>query len=237
MENKSLEQRMETEPVHRVILSLAAPTVLSMLVISAYSIVDTFFVTRLGSRATGAVGITFALVAWIQAVGYTVGMGAGSLVSRLLGKKEKEQAEQIANSAIMSGLLLGLISLGAGLIFLTPLLKLSGATTELLPYAREYALFVLLSAPFTIETLVLGTLLRAQGRAKASMAGMVTGGILDIILTPVFLFVLNLGVKGAALAAFIGQAVAAMVLGGCFWHGRLKLNGKKQSKNFFKIKD
>ena len=228
---------METEPVHRVILSLAVPTVLSMLVISAYSIVDTFFVTRLGSRATGAVGITFALVAWIQAVGYTVGMGAGSLVSRLLGKKEKEQAEQIANSAIMSGLLLGLISLGAGLIFLTPLLKLSGATTELLPYAREYALFVLLSAPFTIETLVLGTLLRAQGRAKASMAGMVTGGILDIILTPVFLFVLNLGVKGAALAAFIGQAVAAMVLGGCFWHGRMKLNGKKQSKNFFKIKD
>ena len=97
MENKSLEQRMETEPVHRVILSLAAPTVLSMLVISAYSIVDTFFVTRLGSRATGAVGITFALVAWIQAVGYTVGMGAGSLVSRLLGKKEKEQAEQIFN--------------------------------------------------------------------------------------------------------------------------------------------
>ena len=132
MENKSLEQRMETETVHRVILSLAAPTVLSMLVISAYSIVDTFFVTRLGSRATGAVGITFALVAWIQAAGYTVGMGAGSLVSRLLGKKEKEQAEQIANSAIMSGLLLGLISLGAGLIFLTPLLKLSGATTELL---------------------------------------------------------------------------------------------------------
>ena len=237
MENKSLEQRMETEPVHRVILSLAAPTVLSMLVISAYSIVDTFFVTRLGSRATGAVGITFALVAWIQAVGYTVGMGAGSLVSRLLGKKEKEQAEQIANSAIMSGLLLGLISLVAGLIFLTPLLKLSGATTELLPYAREYALFVLLSAPFTIETLVLGTLLRAQGRAKASMAGMVTGGILDIILTPVFLFVLNLGVKGAALAAFIGQAVAAMVLQGCFRHGRMKLDGKKQSKNFFKIKD
>ena len=237
MENKSLEQRMETEPVHRVILSLAAPTVFSMLVISAYSIVDTFFVTRLGSRATGAVGITFALVAWIQAVGYTVGMGAGSLVSRLLGKKEKEQAEQIANSAIMSGLLLGLISLVAGLIFLTPLLKLSGATTELLPYAREYALFVLLSAPFTIETLVLGTLLRAQGRAKASMAGMVTGGILDIILTPVFLFVLNLGVKGAALAAFIGQVVAAMVLGGCFRHGRMKLNGKKQSKNFFKIKD
>ena len=243
MENKSLEQRMETEPVHRVILSLAAPTVLSMLVISAYSIVDTFFVTRLGSRATGAVGITFALVAWIQAVGYTVGMGAGSLVSRLLGKKEKEQAEQIANSAIMSGLLLGHISLGAGLIFLTPLLKLSGATTELLPDAREYALFVLLSAPFTIETLVLGTLLRAQGRAKASMAGMVTGGILDIILTPVFLFVLNLGVKGAALAAFIGQAVAAMVLGGCFWHGRMKLRGKLQSENrkwgkkYFKIKD
>lgn len=243
MENKNLKQRMETEPVHRVILSLAAPTVLSMLVISAYSIVDTFFVTRLGSRATGAVGITFALVAWIQAVGYTVGMGAGSLVSRLLGKKEKEQAEQIANSAIMSGLLLGLISLGAGLIFLTPLLKLSGATTELLPDAREYALFVLLSAPFTIETLVLGTLLRAQGRAKASMAGMVTGGILDIILTPVFLFVLNLGVKGAALAAFIGQAVAAMVLGGCFWHGRLKLRGKLQSENrkwgkkYFKIKN
>lgn len=89
MENKSTEQRMETEPVHRVILSLAVPTVLSMLVISAYSIVDTFFVTRLGSRATGAVGITFALVAWIQAVGYTVGMGAGSLVSRLLERKKR----------------------------------------------------------------------------------------------------------------------------------------------------
>lgn len=233
MSNKNLEQKMETEPVHRVILSLAVPTVLSMLVISAYSIVDTFFVTRLGSRATGAVGITFALVAWIQAVGYTVGMGAGSLVSRLLGKKEKEQAEQIANAAIMSGLLLGLISLGAGLIFLTLLLKLSGATTELLPNAREYAIFVLLSAPFTIETLVLGTLLRAQGRAKASMAGIVTGGILDIILTPLFLFALNLGVKGAALAALIGQAVAAIILGCCFWHGRIRLRGKK----YFNIKD
>ena len=85
MENKSLEQRMETEPVHRVILSLAAPTVLSMLVISAYSIVDTFFVTRLGSRATGAVGITFALVAWIQAVGYTV-----TAVSAYFYKWERE---------------------------------------------------------------------------------------------------------------------------------------------------
>lgn len=238
MENKNLEYRMETEPVHRVILSLAAPTVLSMLVISAYSIVDTFFVTRLGSRATGAVGITFALVAWIQAVGYTVGMGAGSLVSRLLGKKEKEQAEQAAKSAIMLGLLLGLISLGAGLIFLTPLLQLSGATAEMLPYAEEYAVFVLVAAPFTIETLVLSTLLRAQGRAKASMAGIITGGILDMILTPVFLFALKLGVKGAAVAALIGQAAAAIILGCCFWHDRMKQCKKKQSgKKYFKIKD
>ena len=216
MENKNLEQRMETEPVHRVILSLAAPTVLSMLVISAYSIVDTFFVTRLGSRATGRWELH---LHWWH--GYRqwaiLLVWGGKPCFKASWKERKEQAEQIANSTIMSGLLLGLISLGGRSdFFLTPLLKLSGATTELLPDAREYALFVLLSAPFTIETLVLGTLLRAQGKAKASMAGMVTGGILDIILTPVFLFVLNLGVKGAALAAFIGQAVAAMVLGRLF---------------------
>lgn len=108
MENKSLEQRMETEPVHRVILSLAAPTVLSMLVISAYSIVDTFFVTRLGSRATGAVGITFALVAWIQAVGYTVGMGAGSLVSRLLGRKKKSRQSRLQFRQLCQGCCLDL---------------------------------------------------------------------------------------------------------------------------------
>ena len=108
MENKSLEQRMETEPVHRVILSLAAPTVLSMLVISAYSIVDTFFVTRLGSRATGAVGITFALVAWIQAVGYTVGMGAEALFQGSLERKKKSRQSRLQIRQLCQGCCLDL---------------------------------------------------------------------------------------------------------------------------------
>ena len=108
MENKNLEQRMETEPVHRVILSLAAPTVLSMLVISAYSIVDTFFVTRLGSRATGAVGITFALVAWIQAVGYTVGMEREALFQGFLERKKKSRQSRLQIRQLCQGCCLDL---------------------------------------------------------------------------------------------------------------------------------
>ena len=153
-------KRMTTEPVSRVVLSMGIPAVIGMLVTSIYNSADTYFVGQLGTSASGAVGVVFSLMNIIQAVGFTIGQGASSLISRRLGEKDYAHANRIASTALLLAAAFGLIILGAGLIFLDPFMRLLGATETMLPHAKAYANYILIAAPFMVISFVMNNLSR-----------------------------------------------------------------------------
>jgi len=213
MEQNEKYIQMTTAPVGRLIGRLAVPTVITMLITSVYNMADTFFVGQLdNTSATGAVGVVFSFMAIIQACGFMFGQGSGNFISRALGRQERESAEKMASVAFFSSLLAGCAITVLGLIFLNPLARLLGATDTILPYAREYLSIILLGAPWMTAALTLNNQLRFQGAAFYSMIGIGSGGILNIILDPVFIFGLDMGVTGAAVATVISQAVSFILL-------------------------
>lgn len=207
-------------PIPSLVTRLAIPTVISMLVTSIYNMADTFFVSQLGTSASGAVGIVFSLMAIIQAVGFTLGMGAGSLVSRSLGAGKTEDAHSIASVAFFSSIAGGTVIALGGLLFNDQLMSLLGATPTILPYAKDYGRYILLGAPVMCSSFVLNNLLRSQGRAALSMIGLTAGGILNIILDPIFIFVLKMGIAGAAVATLTSQCVSFLILFSMFLRGK-----------------
>ncbi|MCM1161664.1 MAG: MATE family efflux transporter [Roseburia sp.] len=210
-ENQQYIKMTETK-IPKLIISLAIPTIISMLITSVYNMADTFFVSRLGASASGAIGIVFSLMAIIQAVGFTLGMGSGSTISRLLGQQKKEEAEAIASSGFLASIVFGGLLLVEGLYYLEKLMSLLGSTDTILPYACEYGRYILLAAPIMSASFVLNNLLRAEGKAGLAMFGITTGGILNIILDPIFIFGLKLGISGAAIATALSQCVSFGIL-------------------------
>lgn len=203
---------MTTAPLPGLIGTLAVPTIVSMMITSIYNMADTFFVGRIGTSAQGAVGVVFSLMAIIQALGFTFGSGAGNYISRLLGRKDRALASRVAATGFFSALGVGLVLAVLGLVFLDPLVRLLGATDTILPYARDYARYILLGAPYMAASLVLNNLLRYQGSAFYSMLGIATGAVLNIALDPIFIFVLDLKTGGAALATILSQLVSFLIL-------------------------
>lgn len=203
---------MTQSKIQPLIMKMAVPTIISMVVTSIYNIGDTYFVSQLGTSASGAVGVIFPLMAIIQALGFTVGMGSGSVCSRLLGEKENERADSIAASAVALSLILGAIVLVIGSAVAEPLVMLLGATETIKPYALDYSRYILLGAPIMTGSYVLNNLLRAQGKAKLAMFGIASGGILNLALDPLFIFVFGLGTAGAAIATVISQLIGFIVL-------------------------
>ena len=203
---------MTKAPIPGLIVSLALPAVASMLVSALYNMTDTFFVSKLGSSATGAVGIVFPVMVLIQAAGFAVGQGAGSIISRRLGEGAARQADQAASGALLLALLLGVLVAALGLAFLGPVLSLLGATPTMLPHARDYARYILLAAPLTAGAFVLNNTLRAEGKTKRAMVGIVAGSIVNVALDPLFIFVLGWGTAGNAIATAIGQGVSFALL-------------------------
>ena len=224
MEQTSKDQaqyeKMTKTPVSKLIISLAIPTTVSMLVSSIYNMADTFFVSKLGTSATGAVGIVFSLMAIVQAVGFTLGMGAGSTISRLLGQQKQKQANIIGSTAFFSAIGFGLLLTIFGLAFVDGLMHLLGATPTILPYARGYAQYILFGAPVMCASFVLNNILRSEGKAALSMIGLTLGGVLNMVLDPIFIFTLGLGISGAAIATLISQCVSFAILLYCFLAGK-----------------
>ena len=209
-------EKMTTQPIPKLITTLAVPTIISMLITSIYNMADTFFVSRLGTSATGAVGIVFSLMAIIQAVGFTLGIGSGSLISRLLGAREHEEAEKIASTGFFAAIAFGLALTVFGLIFIDPLMASLGATKTILPYARDYAKYILLGAAIMSSSFVLNNVLRSEGKATLAMVGITAGGLLNIVLDPIFIFTFHLGIAGAAIATILSQIISFLILLGCF---------------------
>lgn len=216
-------------PVHRIVIKMAIPTIISMMVTGVYNIVDTYFVGQLDTQSTAAVGVVFSVVFFIQACGFFFGHGSGNYISRELGARRRENAVKMASNGFFYSFLLGMAILIAGLLFLKPLSVLLGSTPTILPYTEQYLGIVLLSAPFHTASLTLNNQMRLQGNAAYSMIGIVSGAILNILLDPVFIFLLGMGIKGAAWATVVGQVVSFLIL---FFMARHKKNIGIFFKNF-----
>ncbi|MGN1148382.1 MAG: MATE family efflux transporter [Lachnospiraceae bacterium] len=215
MKSETKEQqyiRMTTTPVGKLIITLGIPTTISMLVTNIYNLVDTYFVSTLGNSASGAVGVVFALMGLIQAFGFTFGMGSGSILSRKLGKGNVEGARVTASTGFTMAFLCGVCILFLGLIFISPLMILLGSTETILPFATEYAKFILIAAPAMTCSCVLNNVLRYEGKAMFSMFGLVTGAILNILGDFIFMEILEMGIAGAGLSTMLSQYVSVAVL-------------------------
>ena len=203
---------MANAPVGRVISKLAVPTIISMLVTSIYNMADTFFVSQLGTSASGAVGIIFSAMAIIQALSFMVGIGSGNYIARLIGAGNRELAEKLASIAFFTGFGMGLVITILGTANIHALVMMLGSTVTIAPYAEAYASYILLAAPFMMTSFIMNNILRFQGKALFAMVGITTGGILNIVLDPVFIFGMGMGTAGAALATGISQFVSFCIL-------------------------
>lgn len=222
--------KMVNTPVSKLIATLAIPTVISMLVTAIYNIADTFFVSHISMEASAAVGIVFPIMSIIQACGFTLGMGAGSLVSIRLGQKRNEEANVIASTALFSALGIGLLVTIFGNLFSSQFLSLVGASEAVLPYAQAYARYIFWGAPFMCASFVLNNVLRSEGKAFFSMIALTSGGVLNIALDPLFIYGLHLGISGAAIATLVSQFVSFCIL--LSWFLRKKAVCHMSIKNF-----
>lgn len=199
-------------PVSRVILTMAVPTIVSMLVTCFYVIVDTYFVGQLNTQSTAAVGIVFPLMSLIQAIGSFFGHGSGAYMSRELGARRTDSASSMATTGLVYALFTGVLIAVGALLFLRPLSLLLGSTSTSLPFTEQYMAIILLGAPFQIASFTLNSQLRMQGNARYAMWGIISGALLNVVLDPILIFGCNLGLRGAALATVIGQTVSVVIL-------------------------
>lgn len=189
---------LTTTPVPRLITSLAVPTIISMLVTSFYNMADTYFVGKINTQSTAAVGIVFSVMSIIQAVGFFFGHGSGNYISRKLGAQETESAEKMASTGFFFALFIGAALAVLGLLFLTPLSLALGSTPTILPYTERYLGIILLGTPFMTASLVLNNQIRFQGNAAYAMVGIVSGAVINVVLDPILIFVCDMGISGAA---------------------------------------
>lgn len=211
---------MTQSPIPGLVLRLSVPTVISMLVTSLYNMVDTYYVGMLkNTNATAAVGAVFSFMTLIQAFGFFFGHGSGNYISRKLGAREGDKAGVMAANGFFLAFLFGILLMILGFVFLTPLSALlggmsgeSGEVDEVLPYIKSYLSYILVGAPYMTASLVLNNQLRFQGNAFYAMLGITSGAVLNVALDPIFMFVLDMEVAGAALATIISQFAGFVIL-------------------------
>ncbi|MFV8222597.1 MATE family efflux transporter [Faecalibacterium hattorii] len=221
-EDRTAQQfrKMTETPIPKLILSLAAPTILSMLITSIYNLADTFFVGQISTSASGAVGVVSSLMAIIQALGFMLGHGAGSIISRSLGSQNTKAATRFASTSFFTALTFGLILAAIGLTTLPHFMMLLGSTETILPHACAYARPILIAAPLMMSSLVMNNILRYEGKASFAMIGLVTGGVLNMVLDPVFIFGFGLGTAGAGIATALSQSISFCILLSMFLRGK-----------------
>ena len=215
MANQNADRRhqmMTNEPIHRIIPKMAVPTIIAFLINSIYTLADTYFVSSLGTNATAAVSVNASLDQLIMMCGSMLAVGANSYIARLLGQGDKKKADQVLSTSFFSAAAMGTLLMVFGILFMTPMVRLLGATPTCEEYSIDYATYVLLAAPFMACNFVMNQCLRSEGSATLSMVGMGIGGVLNCILDPIFIFNLDMGVAGASLATAISKWVSFAIL-------------------------
>ena len=203
---------MANEPIPSLIIKMSIPTIIAFLITSIYSLADTYFVSNLGESATAAVSVNSSLDQMIMMCGSMLAVGANSYIARLLGQGNEKKASQVLSTAFFLAFGIGATLTIFGSIFMTPMVRLLGATETSERYAIEYATYVLMAAPFMATNFVMNQCLRSEGSATLSMIGMGAGGIINCILDPIFIFGLDMGVAGASLATAISKLISFSIL-------------------------
>ncbi|SCY45571.1 putative efflux protein, MATE family [Lachnospiraceae bacterium XBB2008] len=216
-------EKMTGSPVEKLIVSLSIPTIISMLISNIYNIADTAFVGRLGTSASGAVGIVFGFMAMIQAIGFLFGQGSGSLISRMLGAKDNAHADETGSTGLFYSFFFGLCLTVFGLIFIDPIITFLGSTPTIAPFAKSYLRFILCAAPFMTTSYTLNNLLRYEGKAFFGMIAMLSGAVLNIALDPVLMFGFGMGVAGAGLSTALSQFIGWCIMLSMFVRGKSEL--------------
>ena len=215
MKSMTAEQRnhmLLCDPVSSVIPKMAVPTIISMLITNIYNMADTFFVSQIGTSASGAVGVIFSAMAIIQAISFMIGMGSGTHVSQALGAGNKKKADTYASTAFFTAFIAGIILAFFSLTHIDFIVRFLGSTETIAPYAKDYATYIFYAMPFMMCSFVMNNLLRFEGLTMYGMVGITTGGILNMVLDPILIFALNMGTAGAALATALSQGVSFIIL-------------------------
>lgn len=212
MKGRDNFEYMTAGSVPRTICELAVPTIISMLVTAIYNVADTYFVGRIDTQSTAAIGISFSAMSVVQAFGFFFGHGSGNYISRMLGARKTGHAETMATVGLFSSFLAGSLIAATGLIFLTPICHALGSTDTILPYAKEYLGIILIGTPFMAASLTLNNQIRFKGNAKYAMIGIISGALINIIMDPILIFGFDMGVRGAAIATISGQIIGFAAL-------------------------
>lgn len=203
---------MVNTPVPKLVISLGIPTTVSMLVTNIYNMADSYFVSGISVSAGGATSVVFGLMSIIQAFGFMYGHGAGSKISRLLGARRNDEATTYASTGFFVSVLTGFLITLLGFVFFEPLLRLLGSTDTILPYAKDYAKYILIAAPAMTGSCVLNNILRYEGKAALAMIGLASGGLLNMVMDPIFIFGFDMGIAGAGLATALSQYISFFIL-------------------------
>ena len=218
-------REMTERPVKLLVCQMAVPTIIAMVTTALYNVVDAAFIGRLSTEGTAGIGISFAYMTFIQALGFFFGHGSGNYISRALGAKNVSSASVVATVGFVTPFIVGLLAAVVCLPNLSALSRLLGAPEAVVPYANDYLRYIVGATPFMMSALTLNNQLRLQGNARFGMVGIVSGAVLNIALDPLFIFTLNMGVSGASLATAISQLFAwCLLLYGTFKPESVHLN-------------
>ena len=215
--------------IPKALLAMGIPTMIGMLVNAFYNLVDAYFVGGLGESQMGAISVVYPLGQVVVGLGLLFGNGAASYISRLLGRGDKENADKVASTALYSSVSVGAVIIIISMVFLHPILKLLGATDSILPYAATYAGIYIVSCIFNVFNVTMNNIVTSEGAAKTTMCALLTGAVLNIALDPLFIYVFDLGVAGAAIATAISQVVSTCIY--------LTYIFRKKSVFHFRVKD
>ena len=204
--------QLTTRPVDRLVCGLAVPSMVSMMVTGIYNLADTFFVGKIDTQSTAALGVVFAYMAAVQAIAFFFGQGSGIFISKALGARQTDSATSMAAGGLFSAMLLSAMIALLSLCFMEPVLFFLGSTPTVLPEAKAYFRFILMGTPFTTATFVLNNQMRYQGNAMLSMIGILSGALLNILLDPILIFTCHMNVSGAGAATAISQAVSFLLM-------------------------
>ena len=213
-------EKMTLTPVPKLIATLSVPTIISMLVTNIYNLVDTAFVGRLGTSASGAVGIVFGFMAIIQAFGFMFGQGSGSIISRALGSRDTDSASRTASTGCFGSFASGALITVIGFVFIDRIVTALGSTATIAPYAKTYISYILAAAPFMAMSFTMNNILRYEGKAMLGMIGLMTGAILNMVGDPIFMFRMHMGIAGAGLSTCLSQIVSFGILLSMFMTNR-----------------
>lgn len=210
-ERNSKMELLGSAPVPKALMALGVPIMIGMLINALYNLVDAYFVGGLGESPMGAISIVFPLGQVVVGLGLMFGNGAASYLSRLLGRGDKDTANKVASTALYGSVLIGAIIIILATIFLKPILYFLGATDTIMPYALTYARIYIISCIFNVFNVTMNNIVSSEGAAKTTMCALLLGAVMNIGLDPIFIYVLNMGVAGAAIATAISQFISTLV--------------------------